>query len=119
MNKDLIEKFEKALLEEKTLLEKELAGVAQRNPSNPADWVPTTGDKDQSSADENVTADSFENLENNMGVTTNLENRLTDVNNALEKIKSGNYGICEKGEEEIELDRLEVNPAARTCKEHM
>lgn len=119
MNNNLIEKFEKSLLEEKALLEKELSLVARRNPSNPSDWVPTTGDRDQSMADENVTADSFENLENNMGVTTNLENRLTDVSDALEKIKSGNYGVCEKGEEEIELDRLEVNPAARTCKAHM
>ena len=29
------------------------------------------------------------------------------------------YGICENCKKEIENDRLEVNPAAKTCKECM
>ncbi len=107
------------LEEEKKLLEKELGAVAKRDPENPGDWVPAVGMKDQSTADENTVADTFEELENNTGVVTRLENRLTDVTDALTKIQNGTYGICEKGDHPIEADRLEANPAARTCKEHM
>ena len=38
---------------------------------------------------------------------------------ALERIEKGTYGICEVGNEEIEEDRLNANPAARTCKAHL
>ncbi len=48
-----------------------------------------------------------------------LENRWNEVRAALKKIEAGTYGICEISGEPIEEDRLEVNPAARTCKEHM
>ncbi len=109
--------LKKSLLEEKSLLEKELSQVAKKDAKG--DWVPTIGDKDQSQADESQVADSFENLENNMGVTTRLENRLTDINAALEKMENGKFGICETCGEKIEEDRLEANPAARTCKAHM
>ena len=119
MTETQLKGFEAKLLEEKNLLEKELSQVAVKNPSNPTDWVPSGGDKDQSQADEMQVSDSFENLENNMGVTTQLENRLTDINSALEKIKNGTYGKCEISGEEIELERLEANPAARTCEAHM
>ncbi len=114
-----IKKFEEKLKGEKQLLENELSQVAQRNPSNPSDWVPAVGDTDQSTADDNVTADSFEALENNMGVTTQLENRLSDINMALEKIGKGTFGVCEVCGEQIEEERLEANPAAKTCKVHM
>ena len=119
MDKTKIEKFQKKLLEERVLLEKELSQVAKKDPTNPSDWIPTIGDKDQSQADDIQVSDSFENLENNIGVVTQLENKLTDINDALEKIETGTYGICEVDNHPIEEDRLEANPAARTCKEHM
>jgi RNA polymerase-binding transcription factor DksA len=119
MDKMHLEKFENKLIEEKKLLEKELSQVAKKNPSNPTDWVPVSGEGDQSKADDNLVSDSFENLENNIGIVTQLENRLRDVNDALEKIKNGTYGVCEEGGHKIETERLEVNPAARTCKAHM
>lgn len=119
MDTQELKKFEDKLLEEKKVIEKELSEVAKKNPSNPGDWVPSTGETDQSKADDNTVADAFENLENNIGITTKLEIRLADINDALNKIKNGNYGICEKGDHPIEMNRLEANPAARTCIEHM
>ncbi|MFZ3020181.1 MAG: hypothetical protein WA051_01525 [Minisyncoccia bacterium] len=119
MTETQIKHFENKLLDEKALLEKELSEVAEKNPTNPTDWVPTIGDKDQSQADDNQTSDSFENLENNIGVTTQLENRLNDIKDALAKIATGTYGMCEVDNHAIEIERLEVNPAARTCKIHM
>ena len=34
-------------------------------------------------------------------------------------IAAGTYGTCEVSGEQIEEDRLEADPAARTCKAHM
>lgn len=119
MTESQINEFKDKLKEEKGLLEKELSQVARRNTTNPSDWVPSAKTPEQSKADENLASDSFENLENNIGITTQLENRLEDVNDALTKIENGTYGICEAGDHPIEIERLEVNPAARTCKEHM
>jgi RNA polymerase-binding transcription factor DksA len=48
-----------------------------------------------------------------------LDIRLEEINDALEKIEENRYGECEICSEDIEEDRLEVNPAARTCKKHL
>ena len=42
-----------------------------------------------------------------------------EIDAALEKMEKGTYGICEVCNKPIEEDRLEANPAAKTCKEHM
>jgi RNA polymerase-binding transcription factor DksA len=44
---------------------------------------------------------------------------LNTVVHALGKIEAGTYGVCEVSGMDIEEDRLEANPAARTCKAHM
>ena len=38
---------------------------------------------------------------------------LEEVNHALEKIKKGTYGICEKSGEPIPMERLRAEPHAR------
>ena len=50
---------------------------------------------------------------------SNLKVRYNDVKDALHKIETTGYGVCEVCGEKIEEDRLEANPAARTCKAHM
>ncbi|MCR4822493.1 MAG: TraR/DksA family transcriptional regulator [Treponema sp.] len=42
-------------------------------------------------------------------------NRLTMINNALERIKQGKYGICLKCHKEIPRERLEAIPYAFMC----
>lgn len=44
-----------------------------------------------------------------------LESRLKDVNDALARMESGEYGKDEKTGEELSEDRLRANPAARTA----
>ena len=111
--------FKQKLEEEKARLEGELSNVATKNPDNLSDWSPTAPDRDVSTADENTVADSIEELEENTAITNSLEARYKDVLSGLDKIKNGVYGTCQVCGKEIELDRLEANPAARTCKEHM
>lgn len=104
---------------EKAQLEKELSEVAQKNPDNPSDWEPKSLDHDSSQADENIVADSLEDLDENVAITSSLEARYKDIVSALDKIKHNTFGTCQICGKEIELDRLEANPAARTCKEHI
>ncbi len=44
-----------------------------------------------------------------------LEVNLEETNKALEKIKNGKYGFCEKCNSLIDTARLEVFPLARFC----
>ena len=70
-------------------------------------------------SDLNDFADSISEYEENTALVKELETQLKDINEALVKIKSGKYGICEISGEPIEKERLEANPAARTCKKHL
>ncbi len=114
------EYFKNKLESEKLLLEKELTKVGRINPDNPSDWEPTPpADRDVSLADENTVADSIEDYEDNAAVVNTLEARYRDLKSGLDKIKHGVYGTCQICGKEIEFDRLDANPSARTCKEHM
>ncbi len=44
---------------------------------------------------------------------------LQEVDLALEKMNKGTYGVCETCKEEIEPERLIVDPLCRNCLEHM
>ncbi len=112
--------FKKKLEAEKKLLEKELAKVGRINPDNPSDWeaTPPAG-RDVSQADENTAADAIEGYEDNVAIVKTLEDRYKDIKSGLDKIKHKTYGLCQICGKEIEANRLEANPSARTCKEHI
>ncbi|KKS11700.1 MAG: DnaK suppressor protein, partial [Parcubacteria group bacterium GW2011_GWB1_41_5] len=48
-----------------------------------------------------------------------LEPRLNSILKALKGLNRDSFGKCEVCKKEIEMTRLEANPAARTCKEHL
>lgn len=110
--------FRNALEEERSRLEGDLAAIAHRNPEAPEDWSTTFPDMNLMKSDKNEMADEEEELENRSGVEFNLESRLRDVNEALEKIRHGKYGICSVDGEPIAEARLKANPAALFCIEH-
>lgn len=64
-------------------------------------------------------AEKFEELEERRAAEHTLEVRLKEVEAALAKIATNQYGRCEICGQAIEPDRLEANPAARTCKTHL
>lgn len=111
--------FKKRLEDERALVERELKSVGRQNPANPSDWEAKPGESDGDASDQNDLADKFESLDENEGIVAALEVRYNNVKRALGKIADGAYGICEIGGEEIEADRLDANPAARTCIKHM
>lgn len=119
MRKDLdIETIKKALESELTILREELKSVGRINPDNPADWEALPEPMDTSASDKNESADSIEEFEVNTAILKQLEARWNAVKDALSEIESGTYGICKVGGEEIEKERLEANPSARTCLAH-
>lgn len=100
-------------------MEKELAAIGKRNPSNTADWEPKVAAGDVFGADRNDNADIIEELHENNAAIDELETRLVNVQSALARIENGTYGVCEISNEPIEIERLNANPAAKTCMEHM
>ena len=119
MNKKDIQYFKDKLEKEKVLLKEELGTIGKVNPDNPSDWNATPGKIQVDSADENEVADKMEELEENEAIIHQLEPQLNEVESALERIKDGKFGICNICEKAIEKDRLEANPSAKTCIEHM
>ena len=110
--------FKRQLEEEKTRLEGELGTIAHRNPDAPEDWVVTPPDLNVMRAAKEEVADQEEELENAASVEYNLESRLKDINEALERARQGKYGTCSVDGEPIDEPRLRANPAATTCVKH-
>lgn len=111
--------FKEKLEKELESLEKELSEVARKNPDNPTDWEAIPAERDSSQADDNTVADSIDDYSDNNAIVNQLEPKYRDVKDALKKIENGTYGLCEVCGKEIEPERLEANPAARTCQGHM
>ena len=113
-----INKIKKLLLAEKAELEEELNGIGKRDPSAAGGWDATSGGMEVDSADENEVADKLEEIDDNNGIAVKLEGQLKDVDDALERIQDGSYGLCETCGEPIEPERLEANPSARVSLKH-
>ncbi|PCI27847.1 hypothetical protein COB55_04995 [Candidatus Wolfebacteria bacterium] len=106
--------FKELLESEQKQLEEELSTIGFHPADNPADWKAKPTDKESNRPDSNDEADAIANFETNTAILKQLEIRLLNVKRALGKIESGKYGIDEIDGENIEIERLEANPAART-----
>lgn len=114
-----IEIFKNKLEKEKAELETALSSISSQNPQDTSDWQakPEEDNNEESGYDEN--ADRFEEYGNRNAVVEDLESRLKEVKEALNRIEDGTYGICEVSGEPIEEERLQANPAAKTCMKHL
>lgn len=83
------------------------------------DWIVKTTDIDQSETDVNNQADAAEEADSRVTILAELENRYRLITHTLKKFAEGTYGLCEIAGTAIEPERLEANPIARTCTEHM
>lgn len=112
-----IEELRGALEAEKDSVEEELASHG-RMQSDTGDWQGSSAGFEGEEADPLDVADQIEELATNTPLVEELELRHKDIEEALEKIDNGTYGACEECGEAIPADRLEANPAARTCIAH-
>lgn len=76
-------------------------------------------DIDKTATETDEIADRFEAEEEHEGEVGPLKARRAEVQQALERITNGTFGMCEECGEKIEEARLEANPAAKTCEAHM
>jgi RNA polymerase-binding transcription factor DksA len=112
------EHFKKKLEAEKALLESELGTVGRKNPAVPNDW-------EQSPMETNTESDPIDQAgvvtdrENDAAVLADLESRYDAIIAALERIEKRTYGKCEVCGKEIKEERLEVEPSATACVEHL
>ncbi len=61
-------------------------------------------------------SDEAEEAGNQLAIAQGIKGRLDDVEVALQKIRDGKYGICEKCGNEIEAEILDIDPESRLCK---
>lgn len=54
-------------------------------------------------------------VEHQMGLKSQQEHEIKDIDHAINKIKDGTYGACESCGKEIDSKRLELLPQARLC----
>ncbi len=113
-----IKHFQEKLEETKQRLEKELGGLGRVTKTG--EWIAMPEkEEDNFHADPNENADEVEEFQERVGTLSELEKEYNNVVSALKQIKKGVYGICFTCKKPIEVGRLEANPAAKTCIEHM
>lgn len=113
-----IEHWKTKLEEEKLSIENQLGQVGRINPDDKTDWEPVAADLNSGTAEIEDRASEIADFEDRSAVEFELETRLGKIVDALGRIDSKTYGVCSVCNSEIEAERLEVNPAATTCKQH-
>ncbi len=111
-------KIKEKLEKERDLLLEELRDMGTLNPET-GEWEATPEEQAVPEADQNDMADRFEDFEARSSMTKTLAPRLADVLKALKDLNKESFGECAVCKKDIESARLEANPAARNCKEHM
>ena len=117
MAKDSYKKLKEKLEKEKIEIEKELKRFAQQDQKLTGDWDTKfpKWDGDSGSSSLERAADEVEEYSTLLSLEHKLEKRLQDINLALEKIRKGKYGVCEKCGQSISIQRLNFYPEARIC----
>jgi DnaK suppressor protein len=105
MDQKHIDEYKNKLESERLLL---LAQIEQHE--KPVDF----GSETESPEEE---TDETEEMGNQLAIAQNLKERLENISVALDKIRSGKYGICEKCGKPIEQEILDIDPESRMCKD--
>jgi DnaK suppressor protein len=114
MDQQTLEKFKNILEEQKKEMESQLSSFAKKAPHVKGDYNAEFPDLDSSQSSDEA-AQEVSMYEANLPLEHTLEEKLQNINLALEKISKGTYGICENCNEEIPIERLETKPEAKNC----
>ena len=115
MNK---QKLKEELEEERDALLLQMKDMGKLNPET-GEWETIPEEQPFPESDQNDMADRFEDFEERSSMMRTLEPRLNDILKALKSINKETFGKCKVCKKDIEAARLEANPAARTCKQHL
>ncbi|OIO50569.1 MAG: hypothetical protein CO003_01315 [Candidatus Portnoybacteria bacterium CG_4_8_14_3_um_filter_44_15] len=119
MDKKIEKQLREKLETEKKRLTKDLSAFAKKDPKMKRNWITRFPFLGMNRLHSDESADEVEEYENLLPVEYVLENRLKDIEDALDKVKKGIYGKCELCGKEIEQKRLMVAPEAKTCLRHI
>ncbi len=112
------EKIKNKLEKERDVLLEELRDMGKLN-TETGEWEAIPEELNFPESDQNEMADRFEDFEARSSMIKTLEPRLNNILKALKGLNRESFGKCEICKKEIEMMRLEANPAARTCKKHL
>lgn len=112
-----LKKIKEELETQKKVIEEELQRFAKKDEKLKGDWDTKFPHFDSGAGGQMLEdkAGEVEEYVTKLPIEYSLETRLKDINLALEKIKKGEYGKCEKCGRDIPKERLEVAPEARVC----
>ncbi|XLQ20589.1 MAG: hypothetical protein ACKUBY_02275 [Candidatus Moraniibacteriota bacterium] len=110
MDQKILEEFKNKLVAEKEQLEGELSKFAKKTGEGEykTEFPDDLGDRN----DENAT--EVEEYTDKLALEKTLETQLKDVLDALKKMDEGTYGKDEETGDDIDVNRLNAYPAART-----
>jgi DnaK suppressor protein len=105
MDKKALLRFKKVLLKEREQIIGEVKQINESSKEMGQDGIQDIGDE----------AANIYNKQILLSLSENERMRLREVDEALDRIESGTYGICEECGGPIGLKRLEVRPVAKYC----
>ncbi|OGN00945.1 MAG: hypothetical protein A3B91_00230 [Candidatus Yanofskybacteria bacterium RIFCSPHIGHO2_02_FULL_41_29] len=112
MDKEELKKLLENLNNRVKEIDNELASIATENPLVRGDFNVRVEDVGQSQED---AAQEAGELDRQQALVNTLETERKDVITTINKIKSGEYGRCEKCSTDINPARLRAMPAALFC----
>jgi len=105
LDKRTRERFKKLLLKEREEIIGDVKQIYESSQEVGQDGIQDIGDE----------AANVYNKQILLTLNENERMRLKEVDEALDRIKAGMYGVCEECGEPIGLKRLEVKPVAKYC----
>mgnify|MGYP000123796139 CR=1 FL=1 len=105
LDKKTLERFKKILLKEREQIVGEVMQTYKSSQEVGQDGIQDIGDE----------ASNIYNKQILMSLNESERLRLQEVDEALDRIENGTYGICEECGGPISLKRLEVRPVAKYC----
>lgn len=111
-------KIKEKLEKERDVLLEQIRDIGKLNPET-NEWEAIPEERDSRESDQNDMADRFEDFEARSTMIKALESRLNSILSALKGLNRESFGRCEVCKKDIEMDRMDANPAARTCKKHL
>lgn len=105
LDKKTLLRFKKILLKEREQIVGEVKQTYESSQEVGQDGIQDIGDE----------AANIYNKQILLSLNESERKRLQEVDEALDRIANGTYGICEECGEPISLKRLEVRPVAKYC----
>lgn len=105
LDKKALTRFKKILLKEREQIVGEVKQTYASSQEVGQDGIQDIGDE----------AANIYNKQILLSLNESERKRLQEVDEALDRIANGTYGICEECGEAISLKRLEVRPVAKYC----